>query len=413
LKPLITIGFPWLRSRLPTGMLVTVLLAQPVYSADETAISYYGEAVTHIDNGDYKSALIELKNALQLDSRYLPARLLLGETYLNTGQGEAAEKELLTALDLGAAKDQILNPLANAYLIQRKYQEILDNIDITTSPFRNRVDLITLHGRAHFELVEYQEAKNLFDRALGIDPVAVGPLVGKANLLITETNLAEAEKLIDSALETSPNYAEAWYLKGQVRAAQNDLPSAYTAYDKVFETAPSHARARLARAELYLLERKFQQSLDDVTIVRQIYPLDPNAALISLRANVSLGNLEQAKQDKQTAIDILNRIDPKFLENQPGLARTAALIHLLNGELVQAERQLQKLLVIKPDDREAKLFLAQLYMQRGDADAAIKLLYSVYMVNRSDVEVLYLLGDSYLQQGRYVQAYNMLEEAAQ
>ncbi len=79
-----------------------------VLVAGATACSKGGSTEQHlaranqfIASEEYKSAVIELKNALQQDNQSAEARYLLGKVYLESGDVLSAEKELQRALDLG------------------------------------------------------------------------------------------------------------------------------------------------------------------------------------------------------------------------------------------------------------------------------------------------------------------------
>ena len=50
-------------------------------AAPEEAARFYEEARKQWSNGEVSAAVIELKNALQLDPDHLSARLLLGQIY--------------------------------------------------------------------------------------------------------------------------------------------------------------------------------------------------------------------------------------------------------------------------------------------------------------------------------------------
>ena len=70
--------------------------------------------------GDLRTAIIEIKNALQQDPSQAEARRLLGEYSLAVGNGAEAEAELVRAQDLGADPDQLRLPLLRAWLMQGK-----------------------------------------------------------------------------------------------------------------------------------------------------------------------------------------------------------------------------------------------------------------------------------------------------
>ncbi|MGB5672295.1 MAG: tetratricopeptide repeat protein, partial [Sedimenticolaceae bacterium] len=69
-----------------------------------TADEYIEEAQAFVVGGEIKSAIIQLKNALQSDPSSVRARVMLGSLYLRTGDGAAAAKEFGRARDLGAPK---------------------------------------------------------------------------------------------------------------------------------------------------------------------------------------------------------------------------------------------------------------------------------------------------------------------
>ena len=58
------------------------------------------EAQSFYDKGDYRSAVIQLKNALQNSPDDEEIRYRLGVAYNRTGDGVSAEKELKKALEL-------------------------------------------------------------------------------------------------------------------------------------------------------------------------------------------------------------------------------------------------------------------------------------------------------------------------
>ena len=58
------------------------------------------EAQSFYDKGDYRSAVIQLKNALQNSPDDAEIRYRLGVAYNRTGDGVSAEKELKKALEL-------------------------------------------------------------------------------------------------------------------------------------------------------------------------------------------------------------------------------------------------------------------------------------------------------------------------
>lgn len=68
------------------------------------AADYYEDAVMLLNKGEPKSAIIQLKNALQQDPDLLPAYVLSGKAYLADGDAASAEESLLKAKLLGRTR---------------------------------------------------------------------------------------------------------------------------------------------------------------------------------------------------------------------------------------------------------------------------------------------------------------------
>ena len=69
------------------------------------ADDYVAKAREYVAGGEVKSAIIELKNALQSDPSHVEARLMLGAQYMRRGEAAAAAKEFGRARDLGAPSE--------------------------------------------------------------------------------------------------------------------------------------------------------------------------------------------------------------------------------------------------------------------------------------------------------------------
>jgi tetratricopeptide (TPR) repeat protein len=111
-------------SRTPSGhqnrkktSIAVVLLVSLFLSActQKTSQDHILAAEEFYAEGDYSAAVVELKNAIQLDPKLASARFELGKIYLEQKSFEAAEKELSRAQDLGYSEVEVLPLLTRAY----------------------------------------------------------------------------------------------------------------------------------------------------------------------------------------------------------------------------------------------------------------------------------------------------------
>lgn len=87
---------------------------------------------SHLAKNDSKAAVIQFKNALQMNPNLGEARFLLGKTLLESGDPQGAELELRKALGLKYAPESVIPLLAQALLTNGQAKR-----SSTSSPGRN------------------------------------------------------------------------------------------------------------------------------------------------------------------------------------------------------------------------------------------------------------------------------------
>ena len=135
------------------GILLTVVAA----SAATAGVPRLDKANELFEQGKYRAAEIELKNLLRDDPGVVNGRLLLGRIYLKVGNGAAAEKELRRASDLGVESKLWRLDLAESLLLQGKFSDALEELDVASLPPADRARALALRGRAYLGLKQIEE----------------------------------------------------------------------------------------------------------------------------------------------------------------------------------------------------------------------------------------------------------------
>ena len=379
----------------------------------ETPAALYEQALSLATDGDYESAVIQLKNLLQQAPKDLPARIALGRYQLRTGQAAAAEKELRSALSLGADAGQVLPLLGNALLMQRKYAEILDSMRSADLRLDGSFELLTLRSRAHFELGDFDEARAGFTQARDAAPERPEPVVGLALVETAQGRYAEAMQLIGEALALSPDDTEAWFQKGEIARASRQPDVAMEAYGQTLSRNPNHMRAHVARAGLYLERGDFQSALADAEFVRQKNDKDVQAAFLAGQCYLALNREDEAREAFEVAATRLTSIKEDVLLKEPLLLRMAALISFSRRDLARAERYLSRFVELNALDKRMQLLLGRVQLMQGDARAASSTLFELYKQNPGNLDVAIPLAQAYFKTGHYDEAATLFERAQQ
>src|SRR5258708_4892924 len=115
--------------------ILSIAFAAHATAADpKRAESYLSEAAKSLQKNDLKTAIIQLKNAVQSDPDNAKARFELGVVQLQLGDLSAAETQLRAALERKYDPDKVAAPLADTLLRLERNQELLDEIAVPKRP---------------------------------------------------------------------------------------------------------------------------------------------------------------------------------------------------------------------------------------------------------------------------------------
>ena len=97
--------------RASVAFVMGIGLPASVLASPEKASSYYEDALKRYEKNEMPAAVIQLKNALQQDSKMLAAHLLLGKALLRNGDLKGAEAAFEEALKQGVNRGEVALPL--------------------------------------------------------------------------------------------------------------------------------------------------------------------------------------------------------------------------------------------------------------------------------------------------------------
>ncbi len=154
------------------ALLLSALSFQPAWAVDraEKASGFYEDALVRMQNKDAKGAIVQLKNALQQDSKMLPALVLLGKAYLDSGAPLGAERVLADAERLGADRSQIIAMQVEVYNLLGKNKALLERFSPEGLPPDVKYKVLVTRGYAQIDLEQTRAAIQSLEQARQIDP---------------------------------------------------------------------------------------------------------------------------------------------------------------------------------------------------------------------------------------------------
>ncbi len=385
---------------------------------------YVEKAQDYMDQGDMKSASIELKNALRENPDNMQARWLLGKLHLELGNAPAAEKELNRARELGVADELVLPLLAQALLEQGKTAKVQE-ISKEGLPSDQQAKVAAKQGLGKLVEGNAEDAAALIDEALKKDPESAEAREAKARLLATKREFEKAREELSAVFKNNPEYAPAWSLLGDIEQQERNFEQALAAYTKAIDFRVNDLSDRLKRALVLIELQRYEEAQKDIDILMKQSPLHPGvnfaqgvihfqnkklqdaqasfdlalndkerypqALFFNSLTNFLLGNVEQARTYAEEFF-------ARFRSSIP-VRKLLASIDLKEGKYAEAENLVRPITIEKEDDAVALNILANALLGQGKTDEAIELLSKVAVLHPESATAQVRLGAGLLLAG--------------
>lgn len=400
------------------------------------------------DQGQYRAAMIEARNALQLAPQNVPAALSLASIYLELGDGKAAA-ELLERVDKSQSAKAAV-PLASAYLDMGKFssaEETLATADLSNEQ-RQSAEFLVAKARIAGKQQRLDEAEALLRQAINNHPDDVTAPAALVELVLMRDGAEQALKVAEEVLQRHRDKPDAQFVYAEIAGANQDmegierhLTNALSRLPQTDVITPLKARVlrhlssvltqqgRTTEALVYtrlLAEanpeaQEMRQQYDDaVTQLRagklneaeqtltSMYERNPGndtSALFLGLVNLQKGELDQA-------IELFDEhLDPETAS--PQMIRAASLAQLQKNRPEEALRILRKAKDDRPNDAGVLAVFGLTALNiAGAEEEGVLALQNALEQDPSKAELRIALAEYYARQGRAEQALEQLETAA-
>lgn len=395
-------------------LLTTLVTLVPSVSlaADAKASKYYEDALVRYEKKDLAGAIIQLKNALQIDKNMLSVQMLLGKALLQNGDVVAAEVAFTEALRLGVNRAEVVIPLGQTYLAQGKQKLIFEQQQFSLNglPSGVQMQLLLLRSAASADLGDLRGALKAVEEARAIDPKSATGWLAEVPIRIRSRQFAEANVAADRALALTPNSAEAWYQKGSVAHVSGDLTATLAAYDRAIKLETGHVEARIARAGLHIDLGRRAEATQDLDELTRIAANEPRAAYLRALLAEQANQPEVARKALKDVVGLIDPVPIDFIRYRPQLLMLNGLAHFGLNEREKAKQYLEQFQKLQSNSPASKL-LAQIYLTESNTDRAIEVLDTYLKANPADGQAMTLLASALMSKGQHARATSLMQEA--
>lgn len=415
MKLLRTFRCPTHRITLTALAAVLVLAGAPAGAVqDAKAARYYEDALTRYEKRDVAGAIIQLKNALQIDRNMLPVQMLLGKALSQNGEAAQAEIAFTEAIRLGVNRSEVVVPLAQAMIAQGKLKSVLDQPQFAPAglPTGVKIQMHLLRAGAHADLGDMRTAFREIEEARALDPRSADAWLAEVPLRIRARQLREALAAVDRAQALAPSAADGWYQRGAVQHVTGDLRAALESYTKALAADTLHTEARVARAGLYIDFGRLPEADKDVQVLREQSPLEPRGAYLAALLAERKQDPNAARAALREVTELLDPVPIEYIRYRPQMLLLNGIAHFSLDEREKAKPYLELLQRAQSNTASSKL-LAQIYLNESNVPRAVEVLESYVKAQPNDAQAMALLASAHMAQGRHARAATLMQSALQ
>ncbi|MEQ8859923.1 MAG: PEP-CTERM system TPR-repeat protein PrsT [Pseudomonadales bacterium] len=377
-------GFLWL---------LALLLAAGCGST--SAEQHLENARARMAEGEVRTAVIELKNALQKSPDLADARLLLGEAHDRLGDYPSALKEFERALDLGLDNERVRAGLLRSKVRLGRFNEVIGELE-------GRSDLTpplaVVLGDAYLDAGDLAGARSMYERGRPLPESSLG----LGTIAWQEGDTAAAAVLLQEAVDQDSGNSEAWLRKGEFELSRGATDPARAAFSAATKLQASRVAGHIGLARVALIAGDLDAAAADVKRVLDLAPDYPGAHYLD-------GLIRYERQDIDGAEAAIREVQRVVPDHGPSLYLMGA-IKYQQGQRAQAEENLQRYLAQDPANESAAKLLASVAFDRGDQARVVELL-DPHSADTADPQLLAMLGAARMRLGQPTAATPLLERA--
>ncbi len=323
------------------GVLLCVLLIVTTSCSNkkDKKEAHYQKGIEYVAVDNNKAAILEFRNAVQIDPKFAEARYQLALAYLKTGELKQAFKQFERTASLDPQNTDALLKSAEMYFI----------------------------GKA------IKESRERITRLLAIDPKSSDAYALLASIELNENELEKSQDAIEMAINLNQNQARYYLIKASILSAREDFAEAVKANLKAIELDSENVTSYNALVGLYLSRGKLEEAEKTLRNIIATFP-DRLASYVDLaKFYLTTGKSDAAEESIKDAINIK--------KDSADLHVVLGNLYYQSNKIALAEEAYNNALNKSDKPADVKAILANFYFETGRYPLAKEYLDEVYLAD--------------------------------
>src|SRR5687768_17104629 len=206
----------------------------------------------YFEEKKYAEAILEYRNATQLDPRFGEARQKLADAYAQVGNVRASYAEQIRAADLLPDNTDAQLKAATFLLLTRQFEDAKSRIQPVLAREPNNVRALLILGHASAGMKDVDGAIKEIEQAINIDPTRSGSYTSLASLRMAQGDVEQARAAYEKAVAIDPKSIPARIALAMFRWETDDRTGSEETFKAAVAMDPKNVQANRALATYYM-----------------------------------------------------------------------------------------------------------------------------------------------------------------
>ena len=382
---------------------LALLLGACTKDPEKAKIKYLAEGQKYMKQGQYGDAIVEFRNAIRLDPRFVDAYYQLAQADLAQRNWQGAYVSLEKAIELDPGRLDARLDRGRLYFAARQFDKSEEEANAILQEEPKNVGAFQLLGAALIGLQKPDRALEAFSRVTELLPNDASAYVNLALVEISLRRFKDAEDHLRKAVAVDPKSLQANIDLANFYHLQNKLPEAQGAFQAGIQNNPDAPQLYVEWATLLSNAGKTTDADGVLDKLRNRMPNSP-------AATIAIGDYYSQRHD----------LDKALSEYQRGLSLSAGNLdieqrmeelYLMLNRTDEASKLDNQLMKQAPKDPVVSVIHGRLLLAQGKQQDSVIALQNAVKAAPDSAQAHYYLGVAYSQGESFGQANNEFQEA--
>lgn len=368
--------------------------------------AHYYLGVAQQNLGKWGSAFAQFSRTLELDENHVRARLAIAEMYLNANHPERAEKEIDKILEKHGDNPEALILRSRSRARLQNWEGAQADAEAAYKLDAKSIEVLRLLARIHVHEQRPKQAIAMLRQAEQLYPNDLRVKLGLAKIYVDQIDHKNAESILEEVIEKAHDKVRFLIQAAKLYANLGRIDRGESIIKQAI-ALNTDENADLAMVDFLAQNKGIEQSKK--ALLKFIEQNPKNEKLLFVLAEMQKD--DDLYQDAIATYQKIIKLDPELTSFGPEAKRKLATLYLAEGEVINAQKEVNALLKFDARDAEALLIRSNIYVAKNDIKSAISDVNSALVYQPGSLPALRTLARLYITQKNLKLAKEALEKA--